>query len=113
MCAARLLVSVIALFVSAGSGLVSPAVADDAATCNHASGDEAIAACTRVIQNPGRSTEDRAAAYVTRGFAYHAKGDGDRAIEVPPVSWTPEHLCSRSPQWPESTHPTRRSSGGR
>jgi len=33
--------------------------------------------------------------------------------EVPPISWTPEHLCSRSPQWPESTHRTRRSSGGK
>ena len=33
--------------------------------------------------------------------------------EVPPVSWTPEHLCSRSPPWPESTHLTRRSSGVR
>jgi len=33
--------------------------------------------------------------------------------EVPPVSWTPGHLCCRSPQWQESTHLTRRSSGGR
>jgi len=35
------------------------------------------------------------------------------STEVPPISWTPEHLCSRSPQWPESTHRTRRSSGGK
>ena len=34
-------------------------------------------------------------------------------IEVPPVSWTPEHLCSRSPQWQERTHLTLRSSGVR
>ena len=34
-------------------------------------------------------------------------------FEVPPVSWTPEHLCSRSPSWPESTHPSRLSSGVR
>ena len=33
--------------------------------------------------------------------------------EVPPVSWTPEHLCSRSPQWQERTHLTLRSSGVR
>ena len=36
-----------------------------------------------------------------------------RLAEVPPVSWTPEHLCSRSPSWPESTHPSRLSSGVR
>jgi uncharacterized membrane protein YphA (DoxX/SURF4 family) len=34
-------------------------------------------------------------------------------FEVPPVSWTPEHLCSRSPRWQERTHLTRRSSGVR
>ena len=34
-------------------------------------------------------------------------------FEVTPVSWTPEHLCSRSPLWPRSTHLTRRSSGVR
>ena len=33
--------------------------------------------------------------------------------EVPPISWTPEHLCSRSPRWQERTRLTRRSSGVR
>ena len=33
--------------------------------------------------------------------------------EVPPVSWTPEHLCSRSRRWPDSTHPSRLSFGVR
>jgi hypothetical protein len=26
--------------------------------------------------------------------------------EVAPVSWTPEHLCSRSPRWPRHDYPT-------
>ena len=34
-------------------------------------------------------------------------------IEVTPISWTPEHLCCRSPQWQERNHLTRRSSGVR
>jgi hypothetical protein len=33
--------------------------------------------------------------------------------EVPPISWTPEHLCCRSPQWQEGAHLTRRSFGVR
>jgi hypothetical protein len=33
--------------------------------------------------------------------------------EVDPVSWTPELWNFRSPRWQESTHPMRRSSGGR
>ena len=35
------------------------------------------------------------------------------STDVPPVSWTPEHLCSRSPQWPKSPNRSRRSSGVR
>jgi len=34
-------------------------------------------------------------------------------LEVPPISWTPEHLCCRSPQWQEGAHLTRRSFGVR
>jgi hypothetical protein len=33
--------------------------------------------------------------------------------EVAPVSWTPDLLNFRSPQWQESTHPMRRNSAGR
>ena len=52
------------------------------------------------------------------GEEFQARGlSGDLSVtslfEVPPVSWTPEHLCSRSPSWPESTHPSRLSSGVR
>ena len=42
-----------------------------------------------------------------------SRGQVEARLEVPPVWWTPEHLCSRSPQWRESTHLTRRSSGVR
>jgi lipoprotein NlpI len=69
-----------AFFVVAGSALVSQAIADDSAACEKASGDEAIAACTRVIQNRRTSTQSRATSYHNRGLAYAAKGDHDRAI---------------------------------
>jgi tetratricopeptide (TPR) repeat protein len=75
-----LLVGIVALFVAVGPGLVSRAVADDAATCADASGDEAIAACTRAI-NSGRF-QGRALAelYSNRCDQYRANGDLDRAI---------------------------------
>ena len=76
-----MLAPIAAVLAVAGSVLASPAIADDAATCNKASGDDAIAACTRVIQNRGTSAEGRAIAYYNRGIEYRAKGDDpDRAI---------------------------------
>jgi lipoprotein NlpI len=57
-----------------------PAVADDAAACEKAKGDDAISACTRVI-NSGVSGAPIAKAYNGRGNAYQAKGDNDRAIQ--------------------------------
>jgi len=61
--------------------LVTRAVAaDDANTCAQANGDEAIAACTHVVENLGTSANDRAIAYVNRGAEYRAKRDIDRAI---------------------------------
>ena len=42
----------------------------------------------------------------------HQSGVG-AVSEVDPVSWTPELWNFRSPRWRESTHPMRRSSGGR
>ena len=73
-----MLVPITAVLALAGSVLVSPAIADD--TCQRASGDEAIAACTRIIQNHETSTKYRAAAYYNRGVLYRDKGDHDRAI---------------------------------
>jgi tetratricopeptide (TPR) repeat protein len=52
------------------------AVADDRQICDRSQGEEAIAACSRLINlNP-----DDAHAYTGRGNAYLAKADYDRAI---------------------------------
>jgi tetratricopeptide (TPR) repeat protein len=59
-----------------GTGL-APALADDADTCRKASGDDSIAACSRLL---ARNPKDAAANY-SRGYAYEwRKGDHDRAI---------------------------------
>ena len=42
--------------------------------------------------------------------------DGNRyfgVLEVPPLSWTPKHLCFRSPRCRRNAPHTRLSSGGR
>jgi tetratricopeptide (TPR) repeat protein len=52
----------------------------DIDTCFKSSGDEAIAACTRVIQDRGERASNRASAYTNRGVEYRTKGDLDRAI---------------------------------
>src|SRR5215475_9343965 len=67
------------IFVVAGVALALPAAADDA--CNRSAGDAAIAACTRIIEDGGTSTKDRAAAFYNRGIAYRGKGQFDRAIQ--------------------------------
>ena len=38
---------------------------------------------------------------------------GETRSEVPPLSWTPEHLCFRSPRCRRNAPHTRLSSGGR
>lgn len=76
-----LLVGVAAFVAFAGPTEVSPAFADDGATCFQMGGDVAIAACTRVIQSPATSASNRAVAYNNRGIAYCAdKGEYDQAI---------------------------------
>lgn len=75
-----LLVQTAALLVFTGSGPAPRAVADELATCSRANGDEAIAACTRIILNHGASPKVRSAAYVTRGNAYYAEGGDERAL---------------------------------
>ena len=75
-----LLVGAAASLMLAGPVSVSPALADDVNTCFKASGDEAIAACTRVIQDRGKSAKTHEDAYVNRGVEYDNKGDYDRAI---------------------------------
>jgi tetratricopeptide (TPR) repeat protein len=59
------------------------------------------------------------ASHPSLGLTYSNLGDLYRTqelwakAEVTPISWTPEHLCCRSPQWQERNHLTRRSSGVR
>jgi tetratricopeptide (TPR) repeat protein len=54
-----------------------PALADDADTCRRASGDDSIAACSRLL---ARNPKD-AGVYYSRGYAYEwRKGDHDHAI---------------------------------
>jgi tetratricopeptide (TPR) repeat protein len=55
---------------------VQPATADDRSACETGTGDEAIAACSRLLaRNP-----KFAFAYINRGNAYNDEGDYDRAI---------------------------------
>ena len=58
-----LLVGVAAFLTLAIPASLSPAVADDAATCIGGSGDEQIAACTRAIASGRWSGSDLAWAY--------------------------------------------------
>jgi tetratricopeptide (TPR) repeat protein len=55
---------------------ISPAVADDRSVCTGGTGDDRIAACTRLLT---RNPKD-AGAYSNRGNAYFRKGEYDRAI---------------------------------
>ena len=77
-----LLVGVAAFLMLAGQILVSPAVADDLATCNHASllGADAIDACTRALNAGHMNAHSLSITYSNRGSAYQSKGDNDRAI---------------------------------
>src|SRR5262245_57853015 len=66
-------------------GLVQAAHAEpnsraDVQTCENASGDVAIAACTRAIESRTFSGRDLALLYFKRGIEWRAKGDLDRAI---------------------------------
>ena len=72
------LIGLSTLFVAAGDP-VSRAVADDANTCIRGVGDEQIVACTRAIQSGRWSGQALARVYASRGIAYRAKGDLERA----------------------------------
>ena len=72
-------------FASAISLLIgvvaSPVRADDTETCRKWVGDDALAACTRLISSGTRRGGDLAEAYIWRGIIYiRFKGDWDRAI---------------------------------
>jgi len=61
---------------------ISPAAADDRETCaDSLRSDVAIAACTRAIASRQYITQNVAPLYTSRGIAYGAKGQHERAIE--------------------------------
>src|SRR5262249_51454876 len=66
--------------VVSASPMIGSAAADDAQTCTYASGDEAIAACTRAIDSGGFSGRGLAEKYLSRALGYQHKRDPDRAI---------------------------------
>jgi tetratricopeptide (TPR) repeat protein len=69
----------IGAFVAA-SVFAGSAIADDAQTCEKASGDVAIAACTRSIESGQFTGHNLAVDYSNRGVEYKTKGDYDHAI---------------------------------
>jgi tetratricopeptide (TPR) repeat protein len=70
--------SVISLLIGV---IASPAWADDTETCKKWVGDDALAACTRLISSGTLRGGDLAEAYIWRGITYiRFKGDWDRAI---------------------------------
>jgi tetratricopeptide (TPR) repeat protein len=59
---------------------VTPAAADDVNTCEHASGDEGIAACTRAINSGRYSGRELGALFHIRCFMLNRKEERDKAI---------------------------------
>jgi tetratricopeptide (TPR) repeat protein len=59
----------------------TPAAADDGDTCLKASGDEAIAACTRAINSGRYSGRQLAALFDKRCFEWNGKQESDKGIE--------------------------------
>jgi len=57
-----------------------PAAADDADACRTASGDVAIAACTRAMNSGKLKGSELAETFLYRGTAFKGKGDLDRAV---------------------------------
>jgi tetratricopeptide (TPR) repeat protein len=58
----------------------TPAAADDVNTCEKASGDEAIAACTRAINSGQYSGRQLGALFNIRCFELNGKKESDKAI---------------------------------
>lgn len=60
--------------------MASPALADDSATCQQASGDPAIQACTRAIESRTYSGRELAGLYLNRGVELNRKRQRDAAL---------------------------------
>jgi tetratricopeptide (TPR) repeat protein len=72
----------IALVSAVSLALAAVAATDDFKTCVYDSGDVAIAACGRVIANPGSFTRGQVVeAYRDRGVEWYLKKDYDKAID--------------------------------
>src|SRR5215813_12817425 len=70
----------VVLFIALG--LPAPAAsADDATSCRQAKGDAAIAACDHAIASGTFKGSDLAGLYASRGAAYTAAGDYNRAVQ--------------------------------
>src|SRR5659263_85468 len=59
---------------------LAPVAADEASICANAQGDEAIAACSGIIESGKTSERELAVIYRNRAVALRIKGDHDRAI---------------------------------
>jgi tetratricopeptide (TPR) repeat protein len=70
------------LVIASALFAISPAAAGDRETCTDSlRSDVAIAACTRAIASGQYTTQNVATLYTSRGIAYGAKGQHDRAIQ--------------------------------
>jgi hypothetical protein len=67
------------LFIASAVFVVSPAAADDAETCADAFKSVAIAVCTRAIASAQYTTQNAPPLYASRGIAYEARGQQERA----------------------------------
>src|SRR6266540_1241688 len=76
LCGAALIIGA----VSVAARTLPSAASEDPKTCTQASGDVAIAACTRAIAAGAYQGHELAKLHYDRAFEYHAKGDDDRAI---------------------------------
>jgi tetratricopeptide (TPR) repeat protein len=102
------LVSVTAVpLVTAGA-----AAADDVDTCYNESGDDAIAACARIITARHANRRDIKTAYVNRGQKYYMARDYDRAIadfdaalKLDPRD--PIAFCNRGNAWSQKNEGNR------
>jgi tetratricopeptide (TPR) repeat protein len=69
-----------AVLLVAVAGLAGAARSEDSDVCFRGSGDEAIAACSRVIDARRSPREKRIEAYASRGQEWYVKRDYDKAI---------------------------------
>src|SRR6516164_1069456 len=76
----RTCLAIIAMTTVVMFGFGGAAAADDWETCAKASGDTAIAACTRAIASPRFKGRDLVRLYYNRGIEYDEKRDYDHAI---------------------------------